>query len=209
MQWFEVRRGGAMRMNSPGTVSSKRTGRMMVAMVLGSALSTLGPSAEAASTQTVNDISRYCTACWRNARLPADCWTDCTQEVFTRLLERVPTGDWGRLLRVEDDERREFLRAIDAVKKRVQRSRKWSPYPTDSVADYRPSVDNDRAEQFEELTKAASELLSERQRLILQRSIEGYSVQETATELGIGAERVSDEKYKAIRKLRAHFLVRA
>src|SRR5205823_12928811 len=117
-----------------------RPSRMVAAMVLRTALSTLGPSAQAASTQTVNDLSRYCTACWRNARLPADCWTDCTQEVFIRLLERVPAQDWSGLLRVEGEERREFLRAIDAVKKRVQRGRKWSPYPAESVADHRPEA---------------------------------------------------------------------
>lgn len=182
-----------------------RPSRMMAAMVLGTALSALGPSAQAASAQTVNDLSRYCTACWRNARLPADCWTDCTQEVFTRLLERVPAEAWGGLLQVEGDERRELMRAIDAVKKRVQRTRKWSAYPPESVADHRAVEDTDRAEQYEELRRAADELLSERQRQILQRSIEGYSVQETAEQLGIGPERVSDEKYKAIRKLQVHF----
>jgi RNA polymerase sigma factor (sigma-70 family) len=109
-------------------------------------------------------------------------------------------------LRGEGDERREFLRAIDAVKKRVQRGRKWVAYP-DQVADDRTDPDKVRAEQREELRQAADELLSERQRLILQRSIEGYSVQEIAEELGVGPERVSDDKYKAIRKLRAHLCV--
>jgi len=190
-------------MSSPGTT---KPGRMMAAMVLGTALSAFGPPAQATSTQTVNDLSRYCTACWRNARLPADCWPDCTQEVFTRLLERIPAHDWGSLLRVEGEERREFLRAIDAVKKRVQRGRKWSPYPAESVADHRPEADGLRAELNEELRRAADELLSDRQRLIIQRSIEGYTVQDIAGQLDIGPERVSDEKYKAIRKLRSHLL---
>jgi RNA polymerase sigma factor (sigma-70 family) len=173
-------------------------------MVLGTALSTFG-GAPAANAQTVNDLSRYCTACWRNARLPADCWPDCTQEVFTRLLERVPTVAWGQTLSDEGQERREFLRAIDAVKKRVQRGRKYSAYPEESVADHRPAVERQRAEVREELYQAAAELLSERQRQILQWSAEGCGVQEIADRLAIGPERVSDEKYKAIRKLRAHF----
>ena len=121
-------------MSSPSTILraagyprfvGRRPGRMMVAMVLGTALSALGGEA---SAQTVNDLSRYCTACWRNARLPADCWTDCTQEVLVRLLERVPPQEWGRTLQAEGEERREFLRAIDTVKKRVQRCRKWVPH---------------------------------------------------------------------------------
>jgi RNA polymerase sigma factor (sigma-70 family) len=182
-----------------------RPGRM-VAMVLGTALSTLGtsPASPAASSQTVNDLSRYCTACWRNARLPADCWTDCTQEVFTRLLERVPQGEWARTLKDEGQERREFLRAIDAVKKRVQRSRRLSAVPEESVADNRPAAEAERAEVREELRLAADELLSGRQRAILQLSAEGWGVNEIADKLAIGPERVSDEKYKAIRKLRTH-----
>src|SRR5947209_5211450 len=130
----------------------------VVAMVLGTALSTLG-TAPAASPQTVNDLSRYCTACWRNARLPSDVWPDCTQEVFARLLERIPPAAWGQTLSDEGQERREFLRAIDAVKKRVQRGRKWSAYPEESVADHRPAVERQRAEVKEELSQAAAEVL--------------------------------------------------
>jgi RNA polymerase sigma factor (sigma-70 family) len=184
---------------------TKAAGRRVVAMVLGTALSTLGSTAAApASPQTVNDLSRYCTACWRNARLPADCWPDCTQDVFTRLLERVPTASWGNTLKAEGDERREFLRAIDAVKKRVQRGRKWSAYPEESVADRRPAADQEQADVREELDRAAAEVLSERQRQILQLTTEGWGVQEIADRFAIGPERVSDEKYKAIRKLREY-----
>ncbi len=199
-------------MSSPSKMlaAAARPGRMMV-MVLGTALSTLGAtSAEApASAQTLNDLSRYCTACWKNARLPADCWSDCTQEVLVRLLERVPAQEWGRMLRVEGEERREFLRAIDAVKKRVQRGRKWATYPEDSVADHRPAGERVREESREELCRAADEVLSERQQRIVQWTIEGWSVAEVADELGITPERVSDEKYKAIRKLRAYLCERS
>ena len=87
--------------------------RYVVALMLGTALSTLGPAtgtaAEApqASVRAVNDLSRYCTTCWRNARLNPDCWTDCTQEVFCRLLERVAPDAWHDVLTNETDERRE------------------------------------------------------------------------------------------------------
>jgi RNA polymerase sigma factor (sigma-70 family) len=186
-----------------GVAAAPRAGRVM-AMVLGTALSTFG-TAPAANPQTVNDLSRYCTACWRNARLPADVWPDCTQEVFTRLLERVPTDAWSQTLSDEGQERREFLRAIDAVKKRVQRGRKWSAYPEESVADRRPTAESQQAEVREELNRAVAELLSSRQQEILRWSAEGWGVQEIADRLAIGPERVSDEKYKAIRKLRTHF----
>ena len=70
-------------------------------------------SAQAKSADTdraVTDISRYCQACWRNARLPADHWPDATQQVFVRLLERVDPTRWEAALKDDGEERKEFLR---------------------------------------------------------------------------------------------------
>jgi RNA polymerase sigma factor (sigma-70 family) len=190
---------------------SKRTYRQpyVMALVLGTALSAFGPStgvmAEApeATLHAINDMNRYCTTCWRNARLPLDSWNDCTQDVFSRMLERVATDDWEKVLAAEGDERREFLRAIDAVKKRAQRTRKYT-HSVDVVADKQDKHVRDLAEDREAVRLAAVELLTARQQRILQLSFEGWSVQNMAAELGLPAERVSDEKYKAIRKLRGH-----
>jgi RNA polymerase sigma factor (sigma-70 family) len=184
----------------------------MVAVVLGTALTTFsaGESASAATTagaapsaKAVADLDRYCTACWRNARLPLSAWPDCTQEVFRRLLERVPAEAWERVLGDEGAERREFVRAIDAVKKRTQRARKWSS-SSDDLPDSRALEARRRADERDAVRRAAESLLSSRQQRVLQLSFEGWSVQEIADELGVGPERISDEKYKAVRKLRAH-----
>ena len=183
---------------SPGS----RPRRMVVAMMLGTALSSFGAAPAQASAKTVTDISRYCTACWRNARLPADCWSDCTQDVFVRLLERLPAESWERVLRWDGDERREFVRAIDAVKKRAQRTRHYAAWPADGVADQRGSIDQVAADKRESLALAAEKSLSPRQRAILSDVVCGYSVPEIAERLATTPERVSDEKYKAIRKLR-------
>src|ERR1043165_7622159 len=118
---------------------SKRSSRnVMVAMVLGTALAAspakaaATPPATEPSAKAVTDITKYCQTCWRNARLPADRWQDCTQAVFVRLLERVEADKWGTVLvDSETAERREFLRAIDAVKKRTQRARKFSALSPD------------------------------------------------------------------------------
>jgi RNA polymerase sigma factor (sigma-70 family) len=180
--------------------------RYVVALMLGTALSTLGTAtgtaAEApqASLRAVNDLSRYCTTCWRNARLSPDCWTDCTQEVLVRLLERVPQESWSDVLQSEGEERREFVRAIDTVKKRVQRGKHWAPL--DEVADRRDRREQRLEEDREVVRLAAAELLSPRQQEILRLSSAGWSVQEIADQLATPAERVSDEKYKAVQKLR-------
>jgi RNA polymerase sigma factor (sigma-70 family) len=197
-------------MKSMGPVSfPPRRHSVVVAMVLGTAMSSLGvqvaraDSPEAAD-RAVTEISRYCTACWRNARLSPDCWTDCTQDVLTRLLQRVRPEAWGRVFQFEGEERREFFRAIDTVKKRAQRTKKWSPVEEDAVADRLDGQRRERADDRATVAEAATEVLTLRQQRIMQLSFEGWSVQEIADELAIGPERVSDEKYKAVRKLRTH-----
>ncbi len=185
----------------------------VMAVVLGTALAVPAAAGQAAATgqtaqtteKAIDHMSRYCSTCWRNARLPMDCWSDCTQEVFRRLLERVPADAWNRSLRPEGDERREFLRAIDTVKKRTQRARKYSA-AIDGVADPREASRSELREEREIVRRAAVEVLSPRQQRILQLSFEGWTVQEMSEELRLSAERISDEKYKAIRKLQNHLL---
>ena len=183
----------------------------MMAVVLGTALSTMpatplaGSGTQAGGETTLKaiaDMNRYCSTCWRNARLPMDSWTDCTQEVFKKMLERVPQDAWDRVLKGEGEERREFLRAIDAVKKRTQRARRWAPEPAEGVADRRDLHRRAVADEREAVALASAEVLSERQRRIMQLSFDGWNVHEIAAELRTPPERVSDEKYKAIRKLR-------
>jgi len=185
----------------------RKTGsrQMMVAVVLGALAasptraSTSAPAA-APSSKAVTDISKYCQTCWRNARLPADRWQDCTQEVFVRLLERVEADKWGSVLADDGSaERREFLRAIDAVKKRTQRARKFAGLSPD-LPDARP-VNTTAKDDREAVARAAAEVLSPRQRRLLDLTADGWSVPEIARELGTTVERVSDEKYKAVRKL--------
>ena len=193
-------------MSSESETRRQRRRPYVMAMVLGTALTALGGTPASAAPETtlraVNDISRYCTTCWRNARVHPDLWTDCTQEVFSRLLERVGPDAWSRLLKDDCEERREFLRAIDTVKKRTQRSKRSAPEPADGVADRRDLHRRDVADEREAIARAAAEVLSERQQRIVELSFEGWSVHEIAAQMRTPPERVSDEKYKAIRKLR-------
>ena len=196
---------------SPPVPARSRRGAV-AAMLLGTALTAFG-TAQAARAETtpdgtvriVNDMSRYCTVCWRNARLHPDYWGDCTQEVFSRMLQRVSPDSWEEALRGDGEERREFLRAIDAVKKRTQRSLRRSTGLNEVVADDRDSQERGVADERDAVRRAAAELLSPRQQRILQLSFDGWAVQEIGDEMQLAAERVSDEKYKAIRKLRTSF----
>ena len=192
------------------SLSNKKVRRpYLMAVVLGTALAAIGTDSAAdageISPKAINNISRYCTACWRNARLPQDQWNDCTQEVLSRLLKNLDAKSWEQVLANETDERREFVRAIDAVKKRYQRGRWQSAVLPDMVADRRDQNWRERNDDRDAVQQAAQHVLSERQQHILKLLCDGHNVADIATELAMSPERVSDEKYKAIQKLRTYF----
>lgn len=198
-----------MRQLIPSAAAQSRG--VIAAVVLGTAAMASGaaPAAEETrpvpaaglSGQEIQDVTRYCQVCWRNARLPIDTWGDCTQQVLARLLQTVPAGQWALMLQAEGEEKREFLRAIDAVKKRTQRTRKPGELTAD-VADAKQRPTTAVREQWEAVNVAAEQVLSERQKRIVELSANGWAVPDIAAELGTTTERISDEKYKAIRKLR-------
>lgn len=204
-----------MRSFIPSAGVSSRS--MMVAVVLGTAFTAASSKAAQGTNRTgrvlpageihqdlIRDIDRYCQACWRNARLPVDRWDDCTQQVFARLLESVPAELWPAVLDADGEPRREFIRAIGAARKRAQRMRKFSEL-SPSLSDQRSNDSQEIQDQREALSQAAEVVLSPRQRQIVELTRNGWGVPEIAAELQTTAERVSDEKYKAIRKLRSHF----
>ncbi|MFO0848805.1 MAG: sigma-70 family RNA polymerase sigma factor [Gemmataceae bacterium] len=203
--------------------AAARSRSVMVAVVLGTGLTVGGSKSATAAVETpvnrsavptgpapeaVQDIAKYCHVCWRNARLPADRWEDCTQQVFARLLETVAPDNWHAALHADGPDRREFLRAIDAIKKRTQRARRFVDLGSD-VADGRNRASADLREQREAVTQAANAVLSDRQQRIIALSADGWAVPDIAAELRTSPERVSDEKYKAIKKLRTHLGVDA
>jgi RNA polymerase sigma factor (sigma-70 family) len=173
-----------------------------VALVIGLAALT----AQASESDLVRDIQRYCTACWRNARLDPRLWDDCTQEVCCRLLTKAREGqlDLTQVLAEDAPERRELVRAIDMVRKRVQRTKRFQP-----LENFTPSTDldqrhRDRLELGEILEAARRAVLSKRQDRIIELWMRGWSVPEIGEEMNLPLARVSDEKYKALRKLEQH-----
>lgn len=182
---------------------SLRAGPATMALVMG--LATL--TASASESDLVRDIQRYCTACWRNAHLDPGLWDDCTQEVCCRLLTKARSGDLDLHLVLAEDtsERRELVRAIDMVRKRVQRSKKHlsldEQLPPGSDYDERQ---RERQELGEILLAARKAVLSDRQDRIVELWTRGWTVPEIADLLDMVPARVSDEKYKALRKLERH-----
>lgn len=192
--------------SGPGALARSykaKAGPAAMALVIGLAALT----AQASETDLVRDIQRYCTVCWRNARLDPRLWDDCTQEVCCRLLTKARDGrlDLGQVLSDDTPERRELVRAIDMVRKRVQRAKRHQPI--DALALPAPDTDQrqrERLELGEILESARRAVLSPRQDRIVELWMRGWSVPEIGTDLGIPVNRVSDEKYKALRKLELH-----
>jgi RNA polymerase sigma factor (sigma-70 family) len=181
---------------------ARRVGPTAVALVVGLAALT----AQASETDVVRDIQRYCTACWRNARLDPRLWDDCTQEVCCRLLGKAREGrlDLTQVLADDTPERRELVRAIDMVRKRVQRARRYQ-----SIDGHTPQIETDKRERDrlelgEILEAARAAVLSPRQDRIIELWMRGWTVPDIGKELGMTLARVSDEKYKALRKLQNH-----
>jgi hypothetical protein len=182
---------------------TRKAGPAAVAFVIGLAALT----AQASETEMVRDIQRYCTACWRNARLDPRLWDDCTQEVCCRLLTKARQGqlDMTQVLADDTPERRELVRAIDMVRKRVQRTKKYQPLdgyttPTSDLDER----ERNRLELGEILEAARAAVLSDRQDRIIELWMRGWSVPEIGDEMKLPVTRVSDEKYKALRKLERH-----
>jgi hypothetical protein len=179
-----------------------RAGPTAMALVIGLAALT----AQATESDLVRDIQRYCAVCWRNAHLDPGLWDDCTQEVCCRLLGKARAGvlDLNLVLADDTPERRELVRAIDMVRKRVQRAKKLQPL---DAATPGPDLDRrarDRQELGEILEAARRAVLTDRQDRIVELWTRGWTVPEIGDALKMPVARVSDEKYKALRKLERH-----
>jgi RNA polymerase sigma factor (sigma-70 family) len=162
-----------------------------------------GGSVEA---HTVQQLERYLTTSWRNAQIAQQDWSDCTQQAMTELLERLPRTQFTRIFdQPQIDDRRELNRAVWRTVQRWRRRRKCSSlepaYCGIAHPASTPAETVQRGEARDELDKAMANL-SDRQQRILRLWSQGHAVAEIAEQLDLPAARVSDEKYKAVRKLR-------
>lgn len=165
----------------------------MATVMGGAALAAVGEAG------AIEQIQRYCTTSWQRAGIARQEWSDCTQAALVRLLERVSRD--GLVPAIADGEslqRQELNRAIWAVAQRVRRQQRLK------VADLAQTPDSRQVRDtaWQELLAACGPQLPPRQRSILQLAGEGWSAAEIGRKLSLPPQRVSDEKYKALRKLR-------
>lgn len=161
-------------------------------------------SAAASELETIDKIERYCTVSWRNAGISQQEWDDCTQQALVELLDRISREGLSEAVQnIESPERRELNRTVWRT---VQR---WRRRPQPQTFDeswtgsqHGASHGNETENAWEQIASVSETCLSERQQRILSMMRDGWRVGEIAEELQIPQARVSDEKYKAIAKLR-------
>lgn len=187
-----------MRMD-PST-SAKTLSLAACAMAVAATVSTT----QAQDTAAIDSMQRYCSASWRNAGINQQDWEDCTQEAMSLMLERVSRNRLAHAMRNDQSpERRELNRSIWCTAQRWRRRPKHVSLDVCDLTE-RMAQDPTRETQksLDSAMAVARDCLTPRQQAIISMCRDGWSIREIADELDISSARASDEKYKAVRKLR-------
>ena len=158
-------------------------------------------------------LDRYLGRAWFRAGIAPQQHDDCTQAVYTTLLQGLGRdrfdqllGDIGQsgirdVLSRETAEGPDFFRAIDTVKKRAQRERSFQPLEgVEAAAISKPG--ESQADWKDALEEAILSSLSPREAALIQATLQGESPAEIAQQWGIAPKTVSNEKTRAFQKLR-------
>lgn len=154
----------------------------------------------AAETQTIKKIESYCATSWRNASIHPQDWQDCTQQALLEFLEQRPSSDLEVAIDDKKSEaRRDLNRAVWRIVKRVKRQMTFVQF--DESFFYELSVP-EILEEWPAIEGLARSLLTVRQLQILELVRDGWKVAEISQIMKVAPARISDEKFKAIAKLR-------
>ena len=158
-------------------------------------------------------LDRYLGRAWFRAGLAPQQHDDCTQAVYASLLTTLGrdrfdglVGEIGQfgirdVLSRETAEGPDFFRAVDAVKKRAQRERSYQPLDgVDAASNGR--LDGSQADWQAAVQEAIARALSPREAALIRATLQGESPAEIASQWGIAPKTVSNEKTRALAKLR-------
>ena len=167
-----------------------------------------------ADAQTVaaglTQLNRYLNRAWYRAAIPTQLHDDSTQAVYVTLLQNLGSVRFNSLLAdigqngIRDVLSREtadgpdFFRAIDTVKKRAQREKTFQPLDSIDVA----SASSTDSSQSGALQEAIAQTLSPREASLIHDTLMGKTPAEIASQWGVAPKTVSNEKTRAIQKLR-------
>jgi RNA polymerase sigma factor (sigma-70 family) len=161
----------------------------------------------------LSQLDRYLGRTWYRAGLSPQQHDDCTQAVYATLLQSLgrdrfdqllgEVGHYGirDVLSRETAEGPDFFRAIDTVKKRAQRERTFQPLDlVDAASINRPeNLGDDWKSTLQEAILAS---LSPREAALIQATLQGETPAEIAQQWGVAPKTVSNEKTRALQKLR-------
>ncbi len=161
----------------------------------------------------LSQLDRYLGKAWARAGLGSQQFDDCTQAVHTTMLQNLGRPGFDRMLgtigregvtRVINRETEigmDFFRAVDMVKKRAMRQR--SHAALDDRPDLAaPGVSGRSADRYGALHEAIESALDPREAELIRATLDGFSPAEIADQWGLAAKTVSNEKSRAIHKLR-------
>ena len=175
--------------------------------------SSRGPIADnpALMASGLAQLDRYLGRCWTRAGVSPQSYDDCTQGVYATLLQTWGRGPFDELLAEVGDtgiraalsrdtpEGPDFFRAIDTVKKRAQREKSFASL--DASTDV-AAGDGASASWRTALQEAIARNLSPREANLIQLTLQGESPADIALQWGVAPKTVSNEKTRAIQKLR-------
>ena len=161
----------------------------------------------------LSQLNRYLARTWYRAGIPPQLHEDSTQAVYVTLLQNLGrdrfdqlTSEIGSLgikdvLSRETAEGPDFFRAIDTVKKRVQREKTYQPLDSVDVAatPSTPSSSNDWRGALQEVMKQS---LTPREASLINDTLMGKTPSEIAASWGVAPKTISNEKTRVIQKLR-------
>lgn len=181
----------------------------VAAQTASSAMAAATAVGQVSESVVLKKIQAYCTRSWLNAGIARQDWDDCTQDVYLRLLSNLSRKQMLQALDDgESDERRELNRAIWATAQRRRRAHHHTSLIDDGGREVETDLWPAKMEAIERVRQAidsSDAKLSPQQREIVSRWSDGEAISRIAEELKLSPARVSDEKYKAIQKLRGHF----
>jgi len=161
----------------------------------------------------LDQMNRYLSRAWYRAAIPSQLHDDCSQAVFTKLLQDLgrprfedmlgDIGHWGvkEVFSKETAEGADFFRAVDMIKKRAQRERTYQSLEmAQSVA--APHDNDSMASQRHALREAIDTSLNPREAALIHDTLMGKTPAEIAQQWGVAPKTVSNEKTRVLQKLR-------
>lgn len=194
-------------MSSPPKMQDRRTVLTACAVALATAVGSTA-AGSVPEARAIEKLEHYCMASWRNAGIRPEDWEDCTQQALVELLEQVSReGLPTAIANSNSKERRELNRTMWRLVQRSRRAVRQESFDEQRMFVKPKPQQGEGSEQpdWSNVEAIGPELLSARQLRILEMTRDGWRVGEIAEQLKLSPARVSDEKYKALARLRERF----